>query len=114
MTVLLVDDNEMIQMTRKLILERSGFSIVTAPDGATALSSLKRQTFSVAVVDYHLPDMDGDTLCRTMKAMRPGIRIILASGTIPENLSDCADYVVLKGGSPMEPINTVASLSKAA
>ena len=114
MTVLLVDDNEVVLMTRKLIFERFGYRVLTAADGAGALSKLHAEAVEVAVVDYHLPDTNGDRLCITMKAKKPTLHIILATGMVPDDLSDCPDYVVVKGGSPIELVNKVASLTKAA
>jgi CheY-like chemotaxis protein len=113
MTVLLVDDNEMILITRKLIFERYGYRVITAADGASALAALWQEP-AVAVVDYHLPDMDGHKLCEEIKAQRPKIHVVLASGSVPDEASDCPDYVVLKGGSPLELVNRVVSLTKAA
>jgi CheY-like chemotaxis protein len=116
MSVLLVDDNEMVLMTRKLILERYGHRVLTAPNGAAALSALQKESsaITVAVIDYHLPDTNGDKLCQTMKAAHPNLRVILTSGMIPEDISNCPDYVVLKGGSPLELVNKVGSLIQAA
>jgi len=114
MNLLLVDDNEVLQMTRKLIFERAGYVVLMASNGAQALSMLKANPVRVAVVDYHLPDVDGDTLCRSMKEQNPGMHIVLASGLIPDDLSDCPDFVVVKGGSPLELVNKVSTLSRAA
>ena len=114
MTVLLVDDNEMILMTRRLIFERNGYRVLTASTGAAGLEILEKDAVTVAIVDYHLPDMDGNILCEKIKAQYPHVHIILASGTMPEDISSCPDFVVLKGGSPLELLSKVGSLTKAA
>jgi CheY-like chemotaxis protein len=114
MTVLLVDDNEMILMTRKLIFERYGYRVITAVDGGSALTKLSQEPIAVAVVDYHLPDMDGNRLCQEIKQQNGNIHVVLASGSIPEEESDCPDYVVLKNSSPLELVHTVVSLTDAA
>ena len=114
MTVLLVDDNELLLVTRKLIFERAGYHVIAAQSGATALSLFDAHPIDVAVVDYYLPDMNGEEVCRAIKARNSHVHVVLASGMIPAEVPQCADYFVLKGGSPLELVNKVTEITRAA
>jgi hypothetical protein len=55
--------------------------------------------------------MNGEDVCRALKEHNPEAHVILASGMIPDEISACADYFVLKGGSPLELVNKVTELT---
>jgi CheY-like chemotaxis protein len=101
-TVLAIDDNEVLQSTRKLVLEKEGFRVLTAETAREGLRVFQQEHVDVAVVDYHLPDMNGDEVCRLLRQRNARLPIIFASGYEPLELTDCADYLVLKGGSPLD------------
>jgi CheY-like chemotaxis protein len=85
--VLLIDDNEAVRYGSKLALESSGkgrFNVVTAGEGEQAITLLRQpHSFSVAVLDLHLPDCDGTGLFSTMRSLAPQLPVIVISG-IPE------------------------------
>jgi DNA-binding response OmpR family regulator len=114
MNILLVDDNELLLSTRKLIFERAGYRVIAAKSGADALAACSTEPVDLAIVDYYLPDTTGDDLCKQIKAGKPKMQLILASGTIPDHISDCPDFFVLKGGSPLDLIRKVGELTRAA
>ena len=65
--VLVVEDDEAVRLTTRLVLERQGFTVTVAPDGVAALELLRRHTFDVAVVDVMMPRMDGITFVRRVQ-----------------------------------------------
>jgi two-component system, cell cycle sensor histidine kinase and response regulator CckA len=91
--VLLVDDEAGVRTVAAAVLERHGYRVVCAEDGAAALTEYTRANGAVDVVltDVVMPEMDGVNLARTLKKMNPAVRIIAASG----HLSD-ARYAELK------------------
>ncbi len=77
-TVLLVEDEAFIRMTTADALTDLGYTVVQAADGATALAHLAGT--DLVLLDLGLPDMPGLTVARQMRASRPDLRIIIASG----------------------------------
>ncbi len=69
-TILVVDDAPMFREMESLFLCRYG-RVVTAGTGAEALEAVRRERPDVVVLDFHLPDIDGETLCRRIRALRP-------------------------------------------
>jgi two-component system response regulator PhoP len=63
MRILLVEDHAPIAQSIATILTRRNYAIVTAMNGATALSYLREEFFDLAIVDIGLPDIDGFQIC---------------------------------------------------
>jgi PAS domain S-box-containing protein len=57
--ILLAEDNVVNQLLASRILESQGHSVVVAPDGAQALSTLEKQNFDLVLMDAQMPVMDG-------------------------------------------------------
>jgi len=57
--VLLVDDNPVNQMFGEAMLERLGFRVALASDGAEAVQRWKAESFDLVLMDCHMPVMDG-------------------------------------------------------
>lgn len=71
--VLVVDDATFIRdMIKKQLRDRiPGIDVVDAPDGARALAQLKLQSFDLILSDWEMPNITGEELLRTVRAM-PG------------------------------------------
>ncbi len=84
--ILLVDDSQSIRVTYKQLLERNGFPVVTAESIATAVRALEQAHYDLVIVDYFLPDGNGEELCRrlTQRAGAPVLAII--TGTYREDI----------------------------
>ncbi|MDT5280106.1 MAG: hypothetical protein QOJ20_1301, partial [Mycobacterium sp.] len=79
--VLLVDDDAIVRDVLTLSLEDSGYVVLPADSGATALSRLQtRQRVDIIVSDLTMPAMDGLTLIRAAQERRPGLPAILLTG----------------------------------
>ena len=81
-TILLVDDEEHVLQTTRVMLEESGFTVVTAVDGAEAVEVFQAQAarLSAVVLDMNMPRMDGAGAFRQMHRIAPGVPVILTSG----------------------------------
>lgn len=64
--LLLVDDNEDLIQTMRNVLSRN-YVVSTASDGKQALAILRKQEIDIVVSDIMMPEMDGFTLCKTLK-----------------------------------------------
>lgn len=58
-TVLVVDDHDGFRERMRRLLERHGYRVFEATDGAGAIASATRRVPDIALLDVHLPDMDG-------------------------------------------------------
>jgi CheY-like chemotaxis protein len=101
-TLLCVDDELIGLKIRKLILERSGYEVLTAEDGPRGLELFQSQDVHGVVLDYFMPGMDGGVVARAMKAIKPLIPILMLSAyfSLPEHALDHVDAFITKGQSP--------------
>ena len=110
-TILCVDDEAGALTLRKLLLEQAGYTVLSAPDAATALQLFKSQTIHLVISDHLLPDLSGCELTREMKRQRPFVPIMLFSGvTEPPAEAGHADSFTCKGDGPVELLAKVADL----
>lgn len=66
-TVLVADDEEASQRELRTLLERGGYRVITAGDGAAALRTLAAHECELVLCEAVLPDMDGFEVCRAIK-----------------------------------------------
>jgi chemosensory pili system protein ChpA (sensor histidine kinase/response regulator) len=71
--VLLVDDSISVRKVVGAMLERGGFSVITASDGVEALEALARGPVEAVVTDLEMPRLNGYELVEDMRR-RPGLR----------------------------------------
>ncbi len=81
-TVLLVDDEETIRSLGTEMLETLGYRVLTAEDGAAAIDIFKRHRDDIAcvILDLTMPHMDGEQALRELRALDPGVQVLLSSG----------------------------------
>lgn len=65
--VLVVDDNAANAKLERVLLEKSGYDVVIAPDATAALARLAERRPSLILMDLQLPGMDGFTLTRKLR-----------------------------------------------
>lgn len=81
-TVLLVDDQEMVAQVTTRGLQRQGFQVVTHTDSGRALEAFIQtpDRFDVVVTDQIMPNMSGVRLTKKIHGVRPDIPVILITG----------------------------------
>ena len=80
MTILVVDDEESIRASLAGILEDEGFRTISAVDGIAALSLLEKEMPDLVLLDIWMPRLDGLETLQKMKAIYPGLLVIMMSG----------------------------------
>ncbi|MEW2560102.1 hybrid sensor histidine kinase/response regulator [Streptomyces griseorubiginosus] len=82
LSVLIVEDNADLAATYHTLLERQGHRVTTVHTGADALTATESGSFDVVLCDLGLPDIDGYTVARRMRARPDGgrPRLIAVSG----------------------------------
>ncbi|WP_446327475.1 response regulator [Burkholderia sp. SR8] len=67
-TILFVDDDEPTLEMFRWLLEREGYQVILARNGLEALTKLSEIAVDLVITDWSMPDMDGVTLCRTLRS----------------------------------------------
>jgi two-component system alkaline phosphatase synthesis response regulator PhoP len=78
-SILLVEDEENLQEALKLNLEMEGYEITSAYDGAEALKAVQQEYFDLLILDIMLPEIDGITVCETVRLQLPDLPILILS-----------------------------------
>ena len=78
--VLIVDDETGIRLSLGEVLKADGHAIWRAEAAPAALKILRQEAMDVVFCDINLPDMDGLALLRQMRAIVPGLQVIMMTG----------------------------------
>jgi two-component system cell cycle sensor histidine kinase/response regulator CckA len=81
-TILLVEDEEGLRSLNARGLRSRGYTVIEASNGVEAMEALEEKNGAVDLVvsDVVMPEMDGPTLLRAMRARNPNLKIIFVSG----------------------------------
>jgi PAS domain S-box-containing protein len=81
-TVLVIDDEESVREIASIMLEETGYTVLTASGGVEGVATFKAQQKSIVAIllDMTMPDMDGSTVFRELKIIQPDVTVILSSG----------------------------------
>jgi signal transduction histidine kinase/CheY-like chemotaxis protein len=81
-TILVVDDEEALgEVTRRLLI-RSGYQVLSASNGmqAVEIASTFDGTIDLLLTDVVMPKMQGPTVAREIRKLRPDVRVLFMSG----------------------------------
>lgn len=78
--VLLVDDRRDVLDALDALLVSLGYLADAQTSASAALERAEREAFDLAVVDFDMPEMNGIELIRRLRAIRPGLPVVLLSG----------------------------------
>jgi two-component system cell cycle sensor histidine kinase/response regulator CckA len=79
--VLLAEDEPGVRRLTRRLLERGGYKVVDAENGAKALEVAGQlDEIHLLLSDITMPKMDGIALARNLRAQRPEVRVLLMSG----------------------------------
>jgi CheY-like chemotaxis protein len=114
-TILLVDDEELPLMLRKLVLEKHDYGVITATSAADAVKILKSNHVDLVLTDQLMPGGTGTDLAREIRQLRLQLPVVLLSGVneIPHD-ADAADLFISKIEGPAVMCEKIAGLLKRA
>ena len=78
--ILIIDDEEDIRDALQMILERAGHTVNTASNGKEAVEMQRVEPADLVITDIIMPDQDGVSAIREIRAEFAGVRIIAISG----------------------------------
>jgi signal transduction histidine kinase len=89
-TILVVEDEEDVRFFLETVLRSHGFPVLSASYSGQALELFQANQEAVQLVfsDFGLPGTDGITLCAELRARKPSVKIILASGYSPKEFKE--------------------------
>lgn len=114
-TVLVVDDEPSLVTLLTYNLKKSGFDVVSATDGPSAITTLASQPIDIMLLDVMLPGKSGVEVTRELRAEKNRIPIIMLTALDEEvdkilGLEIGADDYVTKPFSPREVIARVRAV----
>lgn len=65
--ILIVDDNEDVVTTYRVVLERMGYAVDVARDGNECLERIEKEPPDLVLLDVLLPGLSGSEVCRKIK-----------------------------------------------
>ncbi|MEW6357643.1 MAG: response regulator [Planctomycetota bacterium] len=114
--ILVVDDEQDVREITCRIVKRLRHEAVAAENGQRAIELLQTERFDLAVVDTHMPGVDGNEVRRFIKENLPELGVITASGMSLDHVkTDCIPprHVYLKKPYQVaELIDAIAKLTQ--
>ncbi len=113
--ILIVDDAEFLRMRISKILTGEGYEVLQADNGLNAVSVYKSARPDVVLMDVTMPEMDGLTALREIRAFDPRARVVMLTALGQESVvleairSGAFDFAV----KPFEPVRVLAVISRA-
>jgi two-component system alkaline phosphatase synthesis response regulator PhoP len=78
-SVLIVEDEENLREALKLNMELEGYEVSTVDNGQAAVKTVKSEYFDLIILDIMLPEMDGITVCETIRMQHNDVPILFLS-----------------------------------
>lgn len=78
--LLLVDDEERFLHTTTALLQKRGFRVFTASNGAEAVDTAARHPIDIAIVDLKMPGMNGEQTLAELKRQHEWLEVIILTG----------------------------------
>jgi CheY-like chemotaxis protein len=107
-----IDDYEPGLAVYKAIFETFGFQVLTASRGQLGLDLVASQPVDAVVVDYDMPEMDGEAVAASLKSSSPDLPIVMFTGNavVPGRVKGVVDAICDKAGSCDQLLATIRGL----
>ena len=101
-TILCIDDDDGVLGYQRALLERRGYTVLTATSPRQGLQIVAVCRIAAVIVDYHMPEMNGHEVALEVKRLRPQVPVIMVSSDdeIPEYVLNVVDAFVSKYEAP--------------
>lgn len=86
--LLIIDDDEDIRFTLMEICEASGYCVTTTARGSEGLKYLMQEPFDLIIVDYHMPEWDGLTTVKRIRAHSQDVPILVLTVDERQEIAD--------------------------
>lgn len=114
-TILIVEDDAVFCKLLTRFLGKNGFLVTDAQDGKNAMKLVEHEEFSIAILDYRLPDMDGIEILQHLKHKNPSTKVILMTRYGDEGVAQLAiekgaDAFIAKPIDPTELLEIIQGI----
>jgi CheY-like chemotaxis protein len=110
--ILCIDDEPVGLRVRKMLLETQGYKVLTATSGREGLQLFATHPIAAVVLDYAMPEMNGDQVAIALRRLKPDVKILLFSAYVkfPEEVMQWVDGYAVKGDHPTALFNALQKL----
>ncbi len=110
--LLCIDDNQDVLDCERAFLETFGYTVLTARSGRKGLELASVHPVDVVIVDYVMPEMNGQEFAIKMKRLRPQAPIIMLSAAldVPKEALNLVDAFVAKDHLSSQLLPMIAQL----
>jgi CheY-like chemotaxis protein len=110
--ILCIDDEDLGLEIRKMVLEREGFTVLTAKDGKSGISMFDTEQVDAVIVDYAMPGMDGGQVAAALRARRPEVPIMMLSAyvALPDDVMRVVSAAATKGDGAFALVDKLKGL----
>jgi CheY-like chemotaxis protein len=110
--ILCIDDEDLGLEIRKMVLEREGFTVLTARDGVTGISVFDTHLVDAVVLDYAMPGMDGGQVAAILRERRPDVPILMLSAyvALPDEVMRVVSVSATKGDGAFTLVDKLKEL----
>ncbi len=112
--LLCIDDNQDVLDCERAFLETFGYTVLTALSGRKGLELASVHPIDVVIVDYVMPEMNGQEFAINMKRLYPQAPIIMLSAAldVPEEALNLVDAFIAKDHLSSQLLPMIAQLHK--
>lgn len=114
MRICIIDDNALLANALTFGLEDRGHQVMCARTGADGLAAIEAADYDVAVIDWQMPGLRGDAVAERVRALRPGVAILLMSGgSVRDDIEtvlgrrDIVDHYIEKPFTPSQLLSAI-------
>jgi DNA-binding NtrC family response regulator len=85
--ILVVEDSSVFREMQELLFGQAGFAVAAFESPQAALEHAEKQHFDLVVIDYELPQMNGQQFMHALRKLIPEIAVIFVSGSLSLELA---------------------------
>jgi CheY-like chemotaxis protein len=113
--ILCIDDEDLGLEIRKMVLEREGFSVLTAKDGASGVAIFDTEQIDAVMLDYAMPGMDGGQVAAILRKRKPDMPILMLSAyvALPDDVMRVVSATATKGDGAFTLVEKLKELLQA-
>jgi CheY-like chemotaxis protein len=110
--LLCIDDNVDLLECEKSFLESYGYTVLSAVSGGVGLELASKYSVDVVILDYFMPEMNGQEVAVEMRRLRPEVPIIMLSAAVnvPEQALKWVDAFIAKDCLASQLVPVIAQL----